>query len=221
MPFSARLALAMLLLPPLVGCGKDDAAPAAAAESAAAASPAAPPPATAGTPTDGPAPRPFHLDSIPLAKAPLPEFPYVAWPDVVPATDRSTDLKAAVGAVTLIAGDSLRTVEGRTERRLFSLPDGSSPLEMRRYYRDRITALGGVPVNRLQPTNDAAMISEAVRKLFPADADPAKRLGLNRYDEGQYQYEVYVVRTATATAWFVVETTQYSVIVTTVGATAG
>jgi hypothetical protein len=76
-----------------------------------------------------------------------------------------------------------------------------------------------VAVNRLQPVGDAAVVVEAVRALFPPEADPAQRLDLQRYDEGDYQYEVYVVRTTPAQAWFVVQTSRYSAVVTTVAVT--
>lgn len=162
----------------------------------------------------------FDLAAIPMAKDSLPAFPFVEWPDYVEASARQVEAQAALDALQVIAGAQLVMVEGRLERRSFSIPAGKSTLELRRYYRDRITALGGVQVNTLQPVNDAAVVVESARTLFPADADPAKQLGLQRYDEGQYQYEVYVVRTPTTNAWFVVQTSTYSVVVTTIAANA-
>jgi hypothetical protein len=156
----------------------------------------------------------FDLAAIPLAAAPLPAFPFVDWPASVPADQRSVEREASLDAITVIAGAQLLTVEGRLERRRFSIPDGKSPLEMRRFYRDRIKALGGVQVNRLQPINDIAVVTPAVQALFPADANAAARLDLHSYDEGQYQYEVYVVRAGKANAWFVVQTSTYTAIVT-------
>jgi hypothetical protein len=175
-------------------------------------------PVPAATPTT--AKSGFDLGAIPMAKDSLPAFPFVEWPEYVDASARQVEAQAALDAVKVIAGAQLLTVEGRLERRSFSIPSGKSTLELRRYYRDRITALGGVQVNTVQPVNDAAVVVESVRTLFPADADPAKQLGLQRYDEGQYQYEVYVVRTPTKNAWFVVQTSTYSVVVTAIEATA-
>jgi hypothetical protein len=176
--------------------------------------------ATAETPAPAAAKTGFDLASIPMAKDSLPAFPFVEWPDFVDASARRVETQASLDALQVIAGAQLLMVEGRLERRSFSIPSGKSTLEMRRYYRDRITALGGVQVNTVQPVNDAAVVVESVRTLFPADADPAKQLGLQRYDEGQYQYEVYVVRTPTTNAWFVVQTSTYSVVVTAIAATA-
>ena len=157
----------------------------------------------------------FDLAAIPAAQSPLPAFPFVDWPASVPAEARSVEREVSLDALTVIAGAQLLTVEGRLERRRFAIPSGKSPLEMRRHYRDGIKALGGVQVNRLQPINDVATVTPAVQALFPADAEPAVRLGLHSYDEGQYQYEVYVVRTMKANAWFVVQSSTYTVIVTT------
>lgn len=176
--------------------------------------------ATADVPAPAAAKTGFDLAAIPMAKDSLPAFPFVEWPDYVDAGARQVEAEAALDALQVIAGAQLLMVEGRLERRSFSIPAGKSTLELRRYYRDRITALGGVQVNTLQPVNDAAVVVESVRTLFPADADPAKQLGLQRYDEGQYQYEVYVVRTPTTNAWFVVQTSTYSVVVTTIAAAA-
>jgi hypothetical protein len=179
----------------------------------AAAPTAAPAPAPAAAPA---AAAPFDVTTVPLAPAPLPAFPYLDWPESVPVEAREVARQAALDAVTVIAGAQLITLEGQVEQRRFSIPPGSSPLEVRRYYRDRITALGGVAVSGLQPVGDAAVVVEAVRALFPPEADPAQRLDLQRYDEGDYQYEVYIARTAPAQAWFVVQTSRYSAVVTTV-----
>lgn len=205
-----RVTLATLALLMLTACAKKDADPGSTASGSATNAPASSAAGATG----------FDLAKVPLANAALPEFPYVAWPDYVDAGARQVEAEAALDALPVIAGTQLLTVEGRLERRSFGIPSGKSTLELRRYYRDRITALGGVQVNTLQPVNDAAVVVEAVRTLFPADADPAKQLGLQRYDEGQYQYEVYVVRTPTTNAWFVVQTSTYSVVVTTIASPA-
>ncbi|MFN0099303.1 MAG: hypothetical protein ACKVS7_11545 [Gemmatimonadaceae bacterium] len=212
------MSVALLLLTS-AACGKKD-------SEAAADVPAADVPAASAMPSDAAAPagavatKAFDLAAIPMAKDTLPAFPFVEWPDYVPADSRSVEASVSLDELTVIAGEQLVTLEGRLERRSFSIPEGKSTFELRRFYRDRITALGGVKVNTLQPTTDNASIAESVEKLFPADANPATRLGLQSYDEGQYQYEVYVVRTAKANAWFVVQTSTYSVIVTAIAADA-
>jgi hypothetical protein len=81
----------------------------------------------ASAPSPAPAAAPFDLAAIPVAASPLPAFPFVEWPTAVAADARHIESSAAMDAVTLIAGEGLRTVEGRTERRVFSIPAGSSP----------------------------------------------------------------------------------------------
>ncbi len=211
------LSVALLLLTS-AACGKKDSE--AAGDLPADVPAASAMPSDAAAPAGAVATKAFDLAAIPMAKDTLPAFPFVEWPDYVPADSRSVEASVALDELPVIAGEQLVTVEGRLERRRFSVPAGKSLLELRRFYRDRISALGGVKVNTLQPTTDNASIAESVQKLFPADADPATRLGLQSYDEGQYQYEVYVVRTAKANAWFVVQTSTYSVIVTAIAADA-
>jgi hypothetical protein len=202
---SRRLAVVAVLVLLVAACGPGDPGV-----------PAAPPAATGSDAVTAPvATQAFDIGSVPLAPAPLPAFPYVDWPASVPGESREVVKEAPLDAVTVIAGEQLLTLEGQVEQRRFGIPPGSSALEFRRYYRDRITALGGVPVNRVQPVSDAAVVVEAVRALFPAGVGPAQRLDLQRYDEGDYLYEVYVVRTEPAQAWFVVQTSRYSVVVTT------
>lgn len=162
----------------------------------------------------------FDLAAIPLSTATLPEFPFLDWPEIVPAEDRSVARQSELDAYLVIAGEQLLPVEGRLEQRSFSVPDGHSQLELRRSYEERIAAIGGVRVDRLRPTTDNASISPRARALFSEGEDPAKRLDLQRYDEGNYEYGVFVVRTATQTIWIVLQSSQYSVFVTTIEAKA-
>ncbi len=157
----------------------------------------------------------FDVASIPLAPAP-PAFPFVDWPAFVPADQRTAWRTAAFDALPVIAGTALVTLEGRLEERRIAIPEGRSPHELRRYYRDRIGAMGGVQVNRLQPVSDGAVVVDAVAKLFPADANPATQLALCGYDEGRYQYEVYAIRSESAQAWVVVQTSTWTVCVTSI-----
>jgi hypothetical protein len=163
---------------------------------------------------------PFDLAAIPLSTATLPEFPFLDWPEIVPAEGRSVARQADLDAYLVIAGEQLLPIEGRLEQRSFSVPDGHSQLELRRSYEDRIAALGGVRVDQLRPTTNVASISDRVQALFSEGEDPAKRLDLQRYDEGNYEYGVFVVRTAPQTIWFVLQSSQYSMIVTTIEAKA-
>lgn len=200
-PTSRLVSCAVLLV---VACGGD--------------TPKADTPAPA-TPAPAPA-APFSLDSIPLSKATLPAFPYIDWPASVPADERKPVAVAANDQRRVIAGAEVRTVTGQFEQRVFTIPAGSSAAEQRAYYRDRIAALGGVVVNRLQPVGASALVTDAVQALVGAGTDAAKALDLQRYDEGDYTYEVSVARTTTTTVWWIVQVSTYSVVVTTIAAPA-
>lgn len=222
-PVAVALALSFALA--LQACDarkSEEPAPEAAATSS---EPADAPAETAMAPTVKPTEAPadpaapsFDLAAIPLSTATLTEFPFLDWPEIVPAEGRSVAREAGLDAYLVIAGEQLLPVEGRLEQRSFSVPDGHSQLELRRSYEDRIAALGGVRVDRLRPTTDSASISPRVAALFSEGEDPAKRLDLQRYDEGRYEYGVFVVRTATRTIWFVLQSSQYSMVVTTIEA---
>lgn len=211
-PFRIVGALALALT--LTACGRSDPPPASGdvaggAQSSAAATPA---------PASAPAPAaPFDLTKLPISQAPLPPFPYLEWPAGVPEGERRPAHQSELEALTLIAGDGLLTVEGRLERRAFALPAGLSQLALRRDHEQRITGLGGVKINGFSPVNaDNATFTARARALAGEGVDVAAKLGLARYDEGKYEYEAYALRTPDATVWFVVQTSQYSCVLTVV-----
>lgn len=204
---AATLLTTAALLALLAGCGRKEAPDAAQASAAEAGSGAAPA-----------APAPFDLAAVPLSTAQLPPFPFLAWPDVVPESDRHVAREAEFDATTVIAGDALRDIEGRLQRRQFPVPSGSSQAALRRQLADQIAGLGGVKVEGPAPVTDAGTITARVRELAGPDADVPARLGLSHYDEGSYFYDVFVLRTAEATDWFVLQSSQYTVVVTTVQA---
>lgn len=207
----ATLALLGILI---TGCGKKEEAPAAAApEASASATPTEAPEAAAPAPA---APEKFDLAAVPLSNATLPPFPYLDWPPAVPANDRYTELKKDFDGITLIAGREFRAVEGRVERRVFSIPEEMSQLEVRRNYANLIQQLGGVQINKLKPTTSSASVTREAQEIAGPDVNVANLLGLSRYDEGNYEYESFVIRTADTTAWIVLQTSRSSVVITVV-----
>lgn len=208
---TATLALLATFSVLVTGCAKKQEAPAAATPGSTATettdAAAAPPSA---------APSKFDLASVPLSSATLPPFPYLDWPPAVPAGDRHTEIKKDFDGITLIAGREFRAVEGRVERRSFSIPKEMSQLEIRRNYANLIQQLGGVQIQQLKPTTGSASIAAEAREIAGPDVDVADLLGLSRYDEGKYEYESYVIRAADTTAWIVVQTSQYSAVITVV-----
>lgn len=159
--------------------------------------------------------EPFDINSVPLAATALPPFPYLDWPTALPDAERVSERIKPFDAITVIAARQFLDVEGRLEVRSYSIPKTMSQIEIRRNYANQIKALGGVQVNQLNPVTSSASMARAVRDIAGPDVDVAQRLGLQRYDEGSYEYEVYVLRAPDTTAWIVLQTSQYSAVITT------
>lgn len=158
----------------------------------------------------------FNPSSVPLAVGELPAFPYLTWPDAVPARERRAARTADLDAYSVIAGETLRDIEGRIEQHRFPVPAGQSAPQVRRHYIHYLTILGAVQINDLQPVTDGASINPQVQKLAGEGVDVPARLDLQHHDEGQYQYGVYLARTQTSLIWFVLQTSQSTVVVTTI-----
>lgn len=173
-------------------------------------------------PRRGPQPKPvpaaptFDPGSVPLSSAEWPAFPYLTWPESVRPADRRVARKADLEAYTVIAGETLRNIEGRLEQHQFKIPEGRSTLQIRREYAHQFAVLGAVQVNDLQPTTDGATTNPVVQKMAGEGVDVPAKLDLQHYDEGQYQYAVFLGRTPTSLIWFVLQSSQYTVVVTTI-----
>jgi OmpA-OmpF porin, OOP family len=194
----------------LAACGKRDDAPAATSLTA---------PATAAPEASSTSAAPataFDLNSIPLSSAALPPFPWLDWPPAVPEGERRASLQKNFDSYTLIAGEQFLPVEGRVEKRTFSIPDSMSQLEVRRNYANLIKSLSGVQINGFNPTTDSASVTKRAQEIAGENADVAKLLDLSRYDEGKYEYESFVIRTTGTVAWIVLQSSQHSVSVTTI-----
>jgi OOP family OmpA-OmpF porin len=159
--------------------------------------------APAASPTAAPAVKaapagaaaPFDVASVPVSQVALPPFPYLDWP---------RDLDRALGAeekridfqdLHLLAGDAMRTVEGRFYELKFSNEDAKySPLASRRNYEAAIKALGGVKINTVDPRDDALVKKYGDRLSVLVDPSMAT------YET----YDAYLMRTADRNIWMTV-----------------
>lgn len=192
----------------LAACGRGDDTPTAAGPGPAEVAPAEQS-AAAETQASESLPT-FDLAKIPLSGVSLPPFPWIEWPETVPEGDRRVMSQKTFDAFTLIAGREFRTVEGRVEHRQFKLPRDMSQLEVRRTLASLIQSLGGVPVSELRPTTENASIAAEAQAIAGPDANVARLLGLHNYDEGDFEYESFVIRTPDATAWIVLQSSQFT-----------
>lgn len=163
-----------------------------------------------------PAAPTFSPASVPETTFELPAFPYLKWPDAVPARERTVAKKVDSAPYSVIAGETLRDIQGRLEQHKFAIPQGQLPLAMRRHYSSLFTTLGAIQVNDLQPVGENATINPRVQALVGADANAAERLDLQNYDEGQYQYAVFLSRTPDKLIWFVLQSSQFTLVATVI-----
>lgn len=173
-------------------------------------------------PRRGPRPAPapvvptFDPSSAPLTTFELPAFPYLRWHDAVPARGRNVVKKVDLAPYTVIAGETLRDIEGRLEQHQFAIPEGQTALVMRRHYTSLFTTLGAIQVNDLQPVADNATINPRVQQMAGEGVNVAEKLDLQYYDEGQYVYGTYLTRTPDKLIWYVLQSSQYTVVVTVI-----
>lgn len=103
------------------------------------------------------APQPLAIDTVPVTTAPLPPFPYLAFPDQAPAATRESD-SANFDAVSFIVGKQLRTVEGKVSVRSFDNSRADlSAMAVQRNYEAAVKGLGAVRANTVMPDDPALM----------------------------------------------------------------
>ncbi|MES2320144.1 MAG: OmpA family protein [Pseudomonadota bacterium] len=156
--------------------------------------------AAPGTAASAPAPAakqatsstaPFDPASVPVSQVRLPPFPYLEWPSALPKSEYRTEGSDFDGA-WVIAGNHVRAVEGRVEKREYYNSDANlSELASRRNYQVAIKALGGVKVNTVQPDHPALVKENtenfAIHKLGARDT--------------QLSYDAYLIRSGDKNIW--------------------
>lgn len=151
-PLLALLLVATLAPLSLVGCKRKETAPVAPpADVAANAAPAASAPVAPAVSPAGA--RAFDITSVPLSDAAIPPFPYLELP---PNTNGYHKAGLDFDRAWVVAGDELRTVEGRTSERWFPIDVANmSKLSAFRNYETAIKSMGGVRVDTIQPLDPA------------------------------------------------------------------
>ncbi|MES2900983.1 MAG: OmpA family protein [Pseudomonadota bacterium] len=201
--FRCACALALLAGAALSACkARTDGAAAPAAPAAATAAPAAP---ASAAPAKA-APAGFDVASVPESRATLPPFPFLDWPRDLAASDTTRE-QSDFSQSWVLAGASLRSLEGRLEQRQFYNGDAKlSGLASRRNYAAAVQALGGVKVNAVEPDNPA---------LVQANADnfAIDKLGMV---EPQLSYDAYLVRAPDRLIWITVRTNEARTYLTVV-----
>ena len=180
--------LVLLLSAGVVACKpRKEAAPSSPATAASAAVPAARQGSGGGAP--------FDPASVPVSQVPLPPFPYLEWPSAMPKSEYRSEVSEFNGA-WVIAGNHLRAVEGRVEKREFYNSDANlSELASRRNYEAAIKALGGVKVNAVQP-DDPALVKENEENFANG------KLGVR---DTHLSYDAYLIRSGGKQVWITVQ----------------
>lgn len=136
--------------------------------------------------------RPVNLELVPVAGAPLPAFPYLAYPpDLAIAAQRTKTSR--FDAAFVIVDQQLVPVEGRVETRTFiNKAADMSKMALRRNYETAIKGMGGVKVNHVtpdEPSFKAAYGRDLVKNL--------------RLPEAGMSYDSYLIRTPQKRVWIV------------------
>jgi OOP family OmpA-OmpF porin len=137
----------------------------------------------------------FDINSVPLSSVKLPPFPYLDWPSKLEEKFRAVSSDKAFDRFFVIAGRTLRPVEGRISERQFpNDPAGLSAIGSQRNYAEAIKTLGGVKVNTIQPTDPQWVRQQGgnVEALF-------KQMRLAA--DGGDTYDMYLIRTLRTNIW--------------------
>lgn len=138
------------------------------------------------------APQPLDIHTVPVHTAPLPPFPYLAYP---PQLNRAHYVSgnANFDAISFIVGRQLRTVEGRVETRGFSNKTADmSPMAIRRNYEAALAGLGAVKVNTVGSRDPGLIAANG------SQYDLHKKL---RIPDANLAYDSYLLRTPDKNIW--------------------
>lgn len=147
----------------------------------------------------------FDLQTVPVSTAALPAFPYLDWPAKLDDQYRRVVANKKIDRAFVIAGRTLRAVEGRVQQRDFpNDPIGWSEIVAQRNYANAIKNMGGVKINTVLP-GDPNWISQQggdgealFNKLRLTDN------GVNHEGRGVVSYDTYLIRHAQNNIWIVV-----------------
>lgn len=145
--------------------------------------------------------KPFDIGQVPVTSTALPAFPYVGIPDELKGVV-SGDEVVQFDRIHVVAGNSLRQVEGKISRRYFSINAiGMSPLGAHRNYEAVLKELGAARVDTISPADPAFIEAHggdlgAIRKKMQLIGGP------DRSDEADIPgFEQYLLRTPSSNLW--------------------
>lgn len=159
-----------------------------------------------GTGNDSPvqaadAAKPFDIGQVPVTGAALPPFPYIGIPEELKGAVRGDDVMQ-FDRIHVVAGNTLRPVEGKISQRYFSINEiGMSPLGAHRNYEAVLKDLGATRVDTVSPA-DPGFIDANGGQL--KDIRKKMRLigGPDRSDEADIPgFEQYLLRTPSSNLW--------------------
>jgi OOP family OmpA-OmpF porin len=180
------------------GCKPKEAEPIAPSAVGAPAVPAASPTisaAAAATHT-----KPFDITSVPGSKAEVPPFPYLDLPKEAQGAGYHVE-NQDFDRTWVLAGEELRTVDGRTSERWFPLgPVHLSMLAAFRNYETAIKSMGGVKVNTVHPIDPAFVARNDGNQeaIFKKLGIPNSR---HADTEGTPTFSQYLIRTPKENIW--------------------
>lgn len=147
----------------------------------------------------------FEPQTVALSAVALPAFPYLDWPARLDDGYRTVLADKEFDQAFVIAGRTLRAVEGRIQQRNFpNDPTGWSAIAAQRNYANAIEKLGGVKVNTVLPGDpnwisqqggDAEALSKKLRLTDNGD---------NHEGRGVVSYDTYLIRRTQNNIWIVV-----------------
>ena len=157
--------------------------------------------ACAGAHAAAPVNGAFDVTAVAASNVKLPPFPYVDYPASLPKDMRGNGLEPIYNRTLVIAGGSLRTVEGTTSKRLFlNNPAGLSAFAAQRNYAIAIKALGGVKVN-----TESAADPKWLDKQAGDRYEFFVKLGFGGSNlHALMSYDVYLIRHGDSNAWIIV-----------------
>jgi OOP family OmpA-OmpF porin len=138
------------------------------------------------------APQPFDINAVPVRTAPLPPFPYLAYPAELNKSHYFGE-HANFDAVSFIVGKQLHSVEGKVEQRGFYNKDANmSRMAAQRNYEAALTGLGAVKVSTVAATDQALIAANG------KEDDMRKKL---RIPDQSMSHDTYVLRTPDKNIW--------------------
>jgi hypothetical protein len=152
------------------------------------------------------APASFDVASVPVTRTAQPPFPFLDLPEAI-KPNGGTSHRQDVDRVLVVAGKELITVEGRVERRHFPLARARLSQDLaERNYHAALKEMGGVQVNKVQPSDPDFLAAHGGNKL--KSSKESEKLGLLNLDA---HYSSYLIRKPDANIWIIVSIDEQNV----------